>query len=56
MVFLQKKELSIKKIRQKLDVALKDKNFSFVLKGSALTAITLGVVQGLRFISSSGDE
>lgn len=52
MVFLQKKELSIKKIRQKLDVALKDKNFSFVLKGSALTAITLGVVQGLRFISS----
>ena len=30
---------------------MQDKNFSFVLKGSLSTAITLFFVQGLRFVS-----
>lgn len=44
--------MSIQKFRQKYNDALKDKNFAFVLKGSAITALTLGLVQGLRFVSS----
>lgn len=38
-------------IQQKLQHLEKDKNFSFVAKGSFTTFITLGIVQGLRFIS-----
>lgn len=37
--------------KDKIEKALQDKNFSFVLKGSLSTAITLFFVQGLRFIS-----
>lgn len=43
--------MSIRKYREKLDQALADKHFGFVLKGSFSTLITLGLVQGLRFIS-----
>lgn len=39
------------KIQQKLQNILTDKNFSFVAKGSFTTLLTLGFVQGLRFIS-----
>ena len=37
--------------KEKFQSALRDKNFSFVLKGSLSTAITLFFVQGLRFVS-----
>ena len=38
-------------IQQKFNNILSDKNFSFVAKGSLSTLITLGLVQGLRFLS-----
>ncbi len=41
----------IQSYKEKLQKALQDKNFGFVLKGSISTAITLFFVQGLRFIS-----
>ncbi|MBX7226785.1 MAG: flippase [Chitinophagales bacterium] len=44
--------LEIKKIRKKLQQIQSDKNFSFVLKGSAFTAFSLGLVMVLRFVSS----
>ena len=37
--------------KEKIQAALNDSNFSFVLKGSISTAITLFFVQGLRFVS-----
>ena len=43
--------MNIQFYKDKLQHALKDKNFGFVLKGSLSTAITLFFVQGLRFIS-----
>lgn len=43
--------MNIQFYKDKLEHALKDKNFGFVLKGSLSTAITLFFVQGLRFIS-----
>ena len=43
--------MNIRFYKDKLEHALKDKNFGFVLKGSLSTAITLFFVQGLRFIS-----
>lgn len=43
--------MSIQFYKDKLQHALKDKNFGFVLRGSLSTAITLFFVQGLRFIS-----
>jgi O-antigen/teichoic acid export membrane protein len=43
--------LSIRRYKDKLQHALQDKNFNFVLKGSLSTAITLFFVQGLRFVS-----
>lgn len=43
--------MNLSTYKEKLQHALKDKNFSFVLKGSFSTAITLFFVQGLRFIS-----
>lgn len=43
--------LKIPFYKEKLEKAMQDKNFSFVLKGSLSTAITLFFVQGLRFIS-----
>ena len=43
--------LNIQSYKDKLQHALQDKNFGFVLKGSLSTAITLFFVQGLRFIS-----
>ncbi len=45
------KPLNIQSYKDKLQHALQDKNFGFVLKGSISTAITLFFVQGLRFIS-----
>lgn len=43
--------MSIQHYKSKLQHALQDKNFGFVLKGSLSTAISLFFVQGLRFIS-----
>lgn len=43
--------MNIQHYKNKLQYALQDKNFGFVLKGSLSTAITLFFVQGLRFIS-----
>lgn len=43
--------MNIQSYKDKLQHALQDKNFGFVLKGSLSTAITLFFVQGLRFIS-----
>lgn len=43
--------MNIQFYKDKLEHALKDKNFGFVLKGSLSTAVTLFFVQGLRFIS-----
>ncbi len=43
--------MNIQAYKDKLQQALQDKNFGFVLKGSLSTAITLFFVQGLRFIS-----
>lgn len=43
--------MNIQTYKEKLQHALQDKNFGFVLKGSLSTALTLFFVQGLRFIS-----
>lgn len=43
--------MNFQQFKDKLQHALQDKNFGFVLKGSLSTAITLLFVQGLRFIS-----
>ncbi len=40
-----------KQYTEKINKLLQDKNFSFVAKGSLSTFVTLGIVQGLRFIS-----
>jgi O-antigen/teichoic acid export membrane protein len=43
--------MGISTYKEKLAKALDDKHFGFVLKGSFSTLITLGLVQGLRFVS-----
>ncbi len=43
--------MNIQSYKDKLQHALQDKNFGFVLKGSLSTAVSLFFVQGLRFIS-----
>lgn len=43
--------MNFQQIKNKIQYALNDANFSFVLKGSFSTAITLFFVQGLRFVS-----
>ncbi|MCB0508053.1 MAG: oligosaccharide flippase family protein [Bacteroidetes bacterium] len=48
---LKTTSLDFQSYKEKLQHALQDKNFGFVLKGSLSTAITLFFVQGLRFIS-----
>ncbi len=50
-LYLYRMSLKIPFYKEKLEKALQDKNFSFVLKGSLSTAITLFFVQGLRFVS-----
>lgn len=43
--------MSIQDYKNKIQHALNDKNFGFVLKGSLSTAVSLFFVQGLRFFS-----
>lgn len=43
--------MNIQHYKNKIQHALQDKNFGFVLKGSLSTAVSLFFVQGLRFIS-----
>lgn len=40
---------NIQKIKEELQVALANKDMSYVLKGSLITAVTLGLVQVIRF-------
>lgn len=47
----QTRHLNFQSYKNKLQQALEDKNFNFVLKGSLSTAVSLFFVQGLRFIS-----